>query len=131
MIKRLVHLYDREKVTSFVIDNFERDMYSCEKLGIIRKNGFLYLQGKDIPMLRVVSGGNIRDIKDIAIEEIALGIKELLKQNVSAEKIGLFKLLAQYLGFSRIGGAILARFEEALQLLNDEIEINGDIISLK
>ena len=131
MLKRLVYLYDREKVTSVVVSGFEQDMRSCRNLGIIRKNGFLYLQGKDIPMLRVPSGGSSRDIKYIAVEELALGLKELLKQNVSAEKTGLFKLLVQHLGFSRMGDAILARLEEALQLLKDEIEINGEVISLK
>lgn len=131
MLKRLVYLYDREKVTSVVVSGFEQDMRSCRNLGIIRKNGFLYLQGKDIPMLRVPSGGSSRDIKYIAVEELALGLKELLKQNVSAEKTGLFKLLVQHLGFSRMGDAILARLEEALKLLKDEIEINGEIISLK
>ena len=131
MLKRLVYLYDREKVTSVVVSGFEQDMRSCRNLGIIRKNGFLYLQGKDIPMLRVPSGGSSRDIKYIAVEELALGLKELLKQNISAEKMGLFKLLVQHLGFSRMGDAILARLEEALKLLKDEIEINGEVISLK
>lgn len=131
MLKRLVHLYGREKVTSVVVNAFEQDMRSCRSLGIIRKNGFLYLQDKDIPMLRVPSGGGSRDIKYIATEELALGLKELLKQNVSAEKMGLFKLLVHHLGFSRMGDAILARLEEALRLLEDEIEINGDVISLK
>ena len=131
LLKRLVRLYEREKVTSVVVNAFEQDMRSCQNLGIIRKNGFLYLQDKDIPMLRVPSAGNSRDIKYIAVEELALGLKELLKQNVSAEKTGLFKLLVQNLGFSRMGDAILARLEEALQLLEDEIEINGEVISLK
>ena len=131
MLRRFVHLYHREKVTSVVVNAFEHDMYSCRSLGIIRKNGFLYLQNKDIPMLRVPSGGETRDIKHIAVEELALGLKALLRQNVSAEKTGLFKLLVQHLGFSRMGDAILARLEEALLLLKDEIEINGDVISLK
>lgn len=130
MLKRLVYLYGREKVTSVVVNGFEQDMRSCQDLGIIRRNGFLYLQGKDIPMLRVPGNGNNRDIKYIAAEELALGLKELLRQNVSAEKTGLFKLLVQHLGFSRMGDAILARLEEALQLLKDEIEINGEVISL-
>ena len=131
MLKRLVYLYDREKVTSVVVSSYEQDMRLCRKLGIIRKNGFLYLQGKEIPMLRVPSSGCSRDIKYIALEELALGLKELLKQNISAEKTGLFKLLTQHLGFSRMGDAILARLEEALKLLKSELEINGDVISLK
>ena len=131
MLKRLVHLYGREKVTSVVVNGFERDMRSCRNFGIIRKNGFLYLQGKEIPMLRVPSGGESRDIKYIATEELALGLKALLNQNVSAEKMGLFRLLVQHLGFNRMGDAILARLEEALKSIENEIEIDGEFISLR
>ncbi len=131
MLKRLVHLYGREKITNVVVNSFEQDLQTCRNLGVIRRNGFLYLQDKAIPMLRVPSGGGIRDIKYIAPEELAQGLKELLRQNVSADRMGLFKLLAQHLGFNRMGDAILARLEEALVLIKDEIEIDGDTISLK
>jgi very-short-patch-repair endonuclease len=134
MLKRLVHLYDgREKVTSVVLREYEEQMRYCRNLGIIRKNDFLYLQGKEIPMLRVPteSAGALRDVKYIALEELALGLKELLKQNVSAEKTGLFRLLVQHLGFSRMGDAILSRLESALNLISSDIEINGDMLSLK
>ena len=134
MLKRLVHLYDgREKVTSVVLRKYEEQMRYCRNLGIIRKNGFLYLQGKEIPMLRVPAENaeTPRDVKYIAIEELALGLKELLKQNVSAEKTGLFRLLVQHLGFSRMGDAILSRLESALNLISSDIEINGDMLSLK
>ena len=134
ILKRLVHLYDgREKVTSVVLREYEAQMRYCRNLGIIRKNGFLYLQGKEIPMLRVPAenAGTPRDVKYIAIEELALGLKELLKQNVSAEKMGLFRLLVQHLGFSRMGDAILSRLERALKLISSDIEISGDMLSLK
>ena len=75
-------------------------------------------------MLRVPSSSfTVREIKHIAIEELALGLKEILKQNVSAEKLGLFRLLAQQLGFSRLGDAILARFESALKLIKKIMNI--------
>ena len=50
---------------------------------------------------------------------------------ISAEKMGLFRLLTQQLGFSRMGDAILAKLENALKLLCSEIEVDGNMISLK
>ena len=132
LLKRIVHFFHREKVTSVVREEFDDRMWGCEQVGIIRKNGFLYLQGKEIPMLRVpMDGKTPRDIKYIAIEELANGLKELLKRNVTAEKAGLFKLLVEQLGFARMGDAILARLESALKLISKDIETNGEMLSLK
>lgn len=133
LLKRIVFLFDgREKVTNVVREEFNSCMWSCARFGIVRKNGFLYLQGKEIPMLRVPSSGaEPRDIKYIELRELALGLREILRQNVSAEKTGLFKLLTQKLGFSRMGDAILERMESALKLISNEVEVNGNMLSLK
>ncbi len=133
LLKRIAFLFGREKVTNVVRDEFNYQMRKCQDFGIIRKNGFMYIEGKSVPMLRVPSENAtvIRDVKYIALEELALGMKEILLHNVSVEKGGLFRLLVQQLGFTRIGEAILDRLEDALRLISNEIEINGDIISLK
>ena len=65
------------------------------------------------------------------MEELALGMKEILKQNISVEKSGLFRLLVNQLGFARMGDATLDYLEDALTLIAKEIEFNGDILSLK
>ncbi len=133
LLKRIVFLFDgREKVTAVVRDAFNRLLWNCQSQGIVRRNGFLYLQGKPLPTLRVPAhGATPREIKHIPIEELASGLQELLKQNVTAEKSGLFKLLVEQLGFSRIGDAVSARLEQALKLLAKDVEINGDTLSLK
>lgn len=132
LLKRIVHLYDREKVTSVVTTQFRYDMRYCESKGIIRRNGFMYLKDKEIPMLRVPGPEDSpREIKYISEKELALGIKEILRQNVSADKMGLFRSVAKQLGFSRMGDAILARFESALTLLEDEVVVDGDILRFK
>lgn len=133
LLKRIVFLYDRDKVTSVVREEFNYDMRNCLSYGIVRKKGFLYAQDKPIPMLRVPSENayNIRDIKYVSIEELALGLKEILKQNVTAEKMGLFRLLAKQLGFSRLGDSILVNMEKALELISEEIIVNGEMLSLK
>ena len=58
-------------------------------------------------------------------------MKEILKQNITVEKSGLFRLLVQQLGFSRMGDAILTKLESALKLLKNEIRVDGDTIYLK
>jgi very-short-patch-repair endonuclease len=133
LLKRIVFMFGREKVTNVVRDEYKRRMYNCERYGITRRSGFLYLRAKEVPMLRVPNpkGKAEREIKYIALEELANGMMAILKQNLSVEKSGMFKLIAQQLGFSRMGDAIEERFESALKLISADIEINGDTLSLK
>ena len=128
ILRRLAPLYGRDKVTSVVIREYETGMHGCERVGIVRKDGFLYVRDREIPMLRVPDREDsmVREVKYIAPEELAKGLLELLRQNVSAEKTGLFRLLAQRLGFSRVGDAMQERFKEALLLLSGDVEISDD-----
>ncbi len=133
LLKRIVFMFGgREKVTTAVRQQFDVVMHGCGKYGLLRKDGFIYVRGRAIPMLRVPDGAEEpREIKYIDLGELALGLKELLKLNISAEKQGLFKLITQYLGFNRMGEAITERLESALELIADETETNGDMLSLK
>ncbi len=133
LLKRIAFLFGREKVTSVVRDEFNYIMRNCSDYKITRKNGFLYSQEKEIPMLRIPheNATVVREIKYISLEELSLGMKEILKQNISVEKSGLFRLLVQQLGFSRMGEAIYNRLESALALISKEVEIKDDMISIK
>lgn len=133
LLKRIAFLFGREKVTSVVRDEYNYIMRNCSYYNIVRKNGFLYSKDKEIPMLRVPHENAIviRDVKYISLEELSLGMKEILRQNITVEKSGLFRLLVQQLGFSRMGDAILERLENALRLISKDIEIKGDMVSLK
>ncbi len=128
LLKRICYIYGREKVTSVVRQEFTYDMRGCNRNGIIRRNGFLYLSDQNKFKLRVP--GVKRDIKYIAPEELAAGLHVLLKQNYTAEKDGLYKALVSQLGFSRMGDAIYTKLDEALMLLRD-VTIDGDVISLR
>lgn len=128
LLKRICFIYGREKVTSVVKDQFEADMRGCEKNGIIRKNGFLYLAGQEDFVMRVP--GIKRDIKYIAPEELAAGLHVLLMQNITAEKDGLYRTLANQLGFTRMGDAIYAKLDEALELL-DDVVVDGESVSMR
>jgi len=130
LLKKIATLYGREKVTSFVTENFDCVMQNLAREGIVAKKGFYYVKGEDIPMLRV-SDSRIREVKHIAIEELANGLKEIIRQNISITKDGLFHAIVKHLGFSRIGDNIQARLDEALKSIKNEIETDGDMLSLR
>ena len=105
-------------------------MFGCQRRGIIRKDGFLYLNnGKEIRFRG--PGDIVRDIKQIAPEELAVGMLEILNQNVSADKNGLYRSLAMQCGVSRVGKAVNESMDAALEILKDRVNIDGDMISIK
>ena len=129
-LKRIVWYFDREKVTSVVQRAYEQQMYGCQRYGIIRRNGFLYLDnGKEIPFRGL--GDVERDIRQIAPEELAAGMFEILKQNVTADKSGLYRSLAAQCGVTRVGKAINEAMDAALNVLSDRIIIDGEQVSIK
>lgn len=132
LLKRIAFMYDREKVTSIVRQNYMSVKRRYSVLGIKESGGFLYYEKVQACMLRVMPDGYPpRDITAIAVDELALGMKEVIKLNVSCDKLGLFKTLASQLGFSRLGDALTRQLELALIYLGDEIEMNGDMISIR
>lgn len=128
-LKRICRLFGREKVTSVVTYEYARRTAGLKSRGIIKKDGFLYLSGKPVQFRR--SGAAVREIKYISLEELADGLLQLLKLNFSAEKEGLYKMIAAQSGFARTGDAIRFRLDCALELIADKIERDGDIITLK
>ena len=130
LLKRIVWFFEREKVTSLVQQKYEQQMYGCQQYGIIRKNGFLYLD--DMAEIHFRGPGDItRDIKHIAPEELAAGMLEILKQNVTADKNGLYRSLALQCGVNRLSKTISEYFDLALCLLRNSVVIEGDQISRK
>ena len=129
-LKRIVWYFDREKVTSVVQRAYEQQMYGCQRYGIICRNGFLYLDnGKEIQFRG--PGDVERDIKQIAPEELAAGMFEILKQNVTADKSGLYRSLAAQCGVTRVGKAINEAMDAALNVLSDRIIVDGEQVSIK
>lgn len=131
LLKRTVIYFGREKVTSVVQRTYEQLMQGCRRDGIIRRDGFLYLEGQSECPFRTPSDDLKRDIKDICLEELASGLLELLRQNVTADKTGLYHAFAGQCGCSRVGKAINERFDDALGLLKDKINVDGIMLSIK
>ena len=133
LLKRIVPIFGREKVTSVVRDEYERLMWGCESKGIAIKDGFLYRIGAPIPMLRIPGKNEFspREIKYIALEELANGLEEIVRQNVTVNKNNLFQFIVQKLGFSRTGDAIYGRLDAALKLCKNVLETNGVLSYIK
>lgn len=130
LLKRIVWCFGREKVTSVVQNNYEQQMCGYQRYGIVRRGGFLYLDNEKEIQFR--GPGDIeRDIKQIAPEELAAGMYEILKQNVTADKNGLYRSLAAKCGVSRVGKTISEVLDSALNTLKDRIVIEGDQISIR
>ena len=130
LLKRIVYLFGSEKVTASVRNRFDARMWRCADYGIIRRNGFIYLQGSTNCQLRVP--GDKREIKYISPEELASGFYSLIKENISTPRDELFKTMTKLLGFSRTGDAIVNQYERAIDLLDQGglIEKDGDMLKI-
>ncbi|MBR2585172.1 MAG: hypothetical protein IKE64_07045 [Thermoguttaceae bacterium] len=134
LLKRIASiLFDTERVTKSVKDEFNHMMLDCESKGVIRRHGFLYLHGQEINDIKLRVPGDQRDIGYISIEEIANGFYTLIEQNVSASKEGLYKKMNDLLGFSRTGVKIKKRYDEALRTLidNGRVIVEEDMLKIK
>lgn len=130
LLKRTVYFFGREKVTDVVRREYEWRMNGCRKYGIVRKNGFLYLENAKKVCFRKI-GDLKRDVKQIAPEELAAGMLEIIKQNVSVDKKGLYQMLAAQCGTARVGKAVSEAMDNALMLLTDQVVEEDGRISLK
>ena len=114
LLKRIAPFFGGKSISKTVVNEFDIRMVICEKEGIIRRDGFLYLQDQESVKLRVP--GVKRDVKLIALEELADGILTLVEENAPIEKDGLYKTLAKLLGATKTA-AVVERFDKGLALL--------------
>lgn len=130
LLKRIVWLFGREKVTSAVRRAYEQEMRGFQSYGIIRRNGFLYLDNGGNIIFRV-PGDIKRNIKQIAPEELASGMLEIIKQNMTVDRNGLYCSIAAKCGITRLSKTNIEILDTALSLLGDSIAIDDERISLK
>lgn len=130
ILKRTIDVFGQEKVTHVIKEKFNDLMAECEDYNIIRKNGYLYNKLNPEVKFRSV-GTSGREIKYIAPEELAAGMMQILQNNLSMDKDSLYHILAGFCGVNKVGKSIEGYFDQALNTLTKEIEIEGDMISLK
>ena len=129
-LKRTIWMYGREKITSVVLRQFDEQMKDCEKKGIIRRGGFMYTDdGK--PIRFRVPGSFKREIHEIAPEEIADCILQVLSQNISVKKEALFHIVAELCGITRAGRSVTEYLESCLLMMADQIVVEGEVVSLR
>ena len=130
LLRRIVDVFKREKVTNAVWKEYDRKMLGCQRYGIIRRGEFLYLDGQtDIHFRR--PGDLTREVKHIAMEELADGMMAILKENMCVDKNGLYHALAAQCGLTRVGKTVSEHFDRALMWISNAVTINGDQISIK
>lgn len=130
LLKRICCLYGREKVTSYVEEEFAKDMIHSADHGFIRKKGFIYVKDSHRFILRIPSETFRRDFKYICNEELAAGMLFLIKKNVSVEKEGLFQTMAKTLGYKRLTEDMEERFTEALSLIRTLVTEENGMLSI-
>ena len=130
LLQRIVWYFQREKVTSVVQKSFDIKMRGCEYFGIIRRNGFMYLENK--PIVFRLPGDIVRDFSQISPEEIGEGMLEIISKNVKVTKDGLYKFMAELYGKKRIGKHDTEALDNALFALIKSCKIveNDGQISL-
>ncbi len=130
-LKRNLKYFNATKLTERVYNEHNTLMYGAREKGIIRRNGFMYLDSQKEYVMRVPSETTKRDIKDISYEELASGIVKLVEICMITDKDGLYKMLAKALGYSRVTDVVYQRIEEAFELVKDKFSITGNMISLR
>jgi hypothetical protein len=117
LLKRIAFVFGRDHVTSFVKRDYEDRMAGCERFGIERRGGFLYLAGEDPYVFRIP--GVKRPVKYIAPEELAAGMRDILRENVSAGRDALYLVVVKMLGYSRVTDSMRERLDQAFELLSE------------
>lgn len=132
LLKRTCKFFDREKVTSYVTDQYEYNMRNAGAYGITRRNGFLYLSGNNSYTMRVPDGDFKRDFNYIAYEELAAGMYYIIKNSVTVDKDALYLATVKVLGFAKVTDNFRQRLDKALSILSkNSVDVDGDIIKIR
>lgn len=118
LLKRICVIYQREKVTSAVKEQFYSQLEKLRVKEYLIRDGFFHLEYKSLVPLRVPNTkANAREIRDISIEELAGGFLEVIRQNIAVNPEGLYKSVLNSLGFLRMTEEIRTYFDQVLLYL--------------
>ena len=71
----------------------------------------------------------IMDKRGISARDVQEYLNLASVQKGGADRLGLYKLLCEQLGFSRTGPAIVERLDEAVKLLRGTVEVDGETLT--
>ena len=131
LLKRICFMFGADKVTPTVRASYVTKLRDLDRLDMEKKGDFLCMKGAPVPMLRVPASdaARVREIKHISLEELANGIRAVVEKNVSVERLGLYRMLAGRLGAGRLTENITKRLDDALALICNDVDIDGDTLS--
>jgi very-short-patch-repair endonuclease len=130
----LAPLFGREKVTKVVTNNVDYVIRGYCAGKFVIKGDFLWSNSMQTPVFRVPASGHTpRDIKVIAPDEIAEGMKIIIKRAIGIDRTALYQEVARALGFERTGEKITSVLQVAFNqlLASGSVEVKGDIVSIK
>lgn len=119
LLSRICPIYGIEKPNRDTVSRYELDKALYLPPNIISKNGYLYIDGKDIELRIPSVGQKPRDIKYISPVEIAYGMKKYLINNENILLSDLYKSFIKLMGYKRTSDAIIRKLEEALEVLKE------------
>ncbi|MBO4667338.1 MAG: type III restriction endonuclease subunit R, partial [Bacilli bacterium] len=98
--------------------------------GAIFKDGFIHFKEIKYPILRESIPSDLRKLDYIPLEELSLGLLELIKRNYRATIEGVYISLLHCLG-SRLTDKNRNYLNRALDLIKDKIIIEGEVVIYK
>ena len=127
-LRRIVSpCYRQTRVSKSINAKFDEDMLFCGQEGILRRDGFIMLDNVEKIPFRIP--GSERKIEEIHPQELADGMRTLIKQDGAVDKKSLFQAIAKLLGINRLGSNVYECLENALNQIGDGFKIEGERIS--
>lgn len=123
LLKRSLHIFSRDRISSFVKSQFNNLLISYEP----NDDLFYYTNISYDYALRIPKEGK-RDIMDISLVELSNGLYTIIEHFKVGNKEEIFMYLAKKLGYRTINDEIKERLEKALLLISNYYVIKDNII---
>lgn len=105
------------KLTDAVRRDFARKLRGAADRGIVRKDGFFYLEAMGAIPFRRHNPDCPREVSEIALEELAAGMRDLLRERGPLGRMELYRALREQCGKSATSRQMTDRFDKAFALL--------------
>lgn len=130
-LRRISYIFKYKTVSPKIRTIFDCYKNQARSKGVIFSNGFMTLtNGKPIEF-RVSNPINLRKFEYVSCEELSKGLLKLIKINIKAEKEGIYGLLLKELEVLRITDSVFKRLDEALKLIRNNVEVDGNFLVYK
>jgi hypothetical protein len=91
--------------------------YLFKSTQVLKKNGFLYVEGQELYYMRKDLKNYIKDVEEISPIELRNGMYSLIENQKWCSKESVYDFIKRSMGFSRNGDKITKHLDEAFTLL--------------